>query len=862
MAVYTKEDYELARGVHALDYLRATGHVLEKSGKDWQLKEHDSLKISGDGKWFWHSRNTGGQSPISLVHELEGISKLDAIKKLAEFAGGTSVTSEITASVQREMKKVEFQLPEKNDTTKRAYAYLTKTRGLDADIVKVCMKQGLIYESKKYNNAVFVGQADDLGHVKHASLRGTYTNAAKPFKGDVTGSDKSYSFALPGRNDILIVCESAIDALSQATLTKMAGGDWTEDHRLALGGMSDSSLERYLSKHPEIKTLVLALDNDKDAVDKDGNPDNHGQKRAEKLAQVYKEKGYTVLNSVTKEKDLNAELQARRGISSELPENKKVKEQKAKRTLPKEGSSAEKNEIAGIDIQQSNLKMDELWSKLEDGVRAVYSSDNYINYLKFAAKFYHYSIANCLLIAMQMPNATRVAGFQAWKKKFSRTVKKGESGLQILAPVTYNKKEAIEVVNKETGEITIENQVVQKKYYKPVYVFDVSQTEGRELPQLTSELKGNVAQYELMMKAIQAVSKYPIAFEQMQDGKKGYFSPKQKRIALRNGMSEAQTLKTAIHELAHSRLHADNSGKLDDQSKTMREIQAESVAFMVCEQLGLDTSDYSFPYIASYENQELNELKESLRTIQQGTKSMLAELEAAMEQQLEKEKSVAEETKDSSELLEEETLLKLSEIEKNPKSKSEYVMQLFQEGYRKDPVETMKIFGYPVEESTLNTAILYKDPLIQEAVAKPTSLKSCVGVIQKQIDAGNKVKGKVKVQINFSESNLPKGEFYSLMAANKVFGQYEARVRKERKIDPNRGYDKTEFALYIEDNGQWQYGISRYDIGDGYADNLLDFIQKSMYPDIVKKCEKDLLTQMKRFENQKTKSTKEDKQHD
>lgn len=288
---------------------------------------------------------------------------------------------------------------------------------------------------------------------------------------------------------------------------------------------------------------------------------------------------------------------------------------------------------------KSNTKDDktkELISKLENGIQDLYSSEKYINYLKTMSKFHNYSINNSLLIAIQNPSATNVAGFNTWKNIFKRTVNKGEKGIKILAPTPYKIKLEKQKIDPEThkpitdksGNPITETVEVTKPCFKVVNVFDVSQTSGEPLPALANELKADVDNFDNFYSSLKKVSPFPINEKGITSGANGYCDPINKEIAIRTGMSEAQTIKTCIHEIAHSILHA-NYEEMDKDSHT-REVEAESVAFVVSNYFGIETSDYSFGYIAGWStDKELKELKSSLDTIQKTANKLITEIESA-----------------------------------------------------------------------------------------------------------------------------------------------------------------------------------------------------------------------------------------
>ena len=275
-------------------------------------------------------------------------------------------------------------------------------------------------------------------------------------------------------------------------------------------------------------------------------------------------------------------------------------------------------------------KLKEITDRLEQGITELFDSERYKEYLQVMSKFHNYSFNNTLLIAMQKPDASLIAGFNAWKNNFGRNVMRGEKGIRILAPSPYKIRQEVEKKDPQTGKTVIgkdgkpltETKEIQIPAYKVVAVFDVSQTEGRELPSLSAnELTGDVEKYEDFFAALEKTSPVPMGFEKIEGTAHGYYHLEEKRIAIDEGMSELQNLKTAIHEIAHAKLHdidlnAPQEGQPDRPDRRTREVQAESIAYTVCQHYGLDTSDYSFGYVAGWSSgRELAELKSSLETI-------------------------------------------------------------------------------------------------------------------------------------------------------------------------------------------------------------------------------------------------------
>ena len=265
----------------------------------------------------------------------------------------------------------------------------------------------------------------------------------------------------------------------------------------------------------------------------------------------------------------------------------------------------------------------------------MFTSEKYKAYLSTMEKFHSYSFNNSILIYVQKPNATMVAGFKTWQS-LERQVKKGERGIRIFAPRPYKVIRDVEAVDPGTGEVLLDpngKPIMEKEErsyvrFIPVKVFDVSQTEGKALPTLTEELQGEAQNYEALMAAIKEAAQVPIRFDTWTDSKKGYYNLTNQEIVIKSGMSERQTVKTAIHETAHSILHTDKEHLKD--SATM-EVEAESVAFVVCQHFGLDTSDYSFGYLAGWSSgKELPELKASLQTIQKTSDGLIGKLEHLM----------------------------------------------------------------------------------------------------------------------------------------------------------------------------------------------------------------------------------------
>ena len=286
----------------------------------------------------------------------------------------------------------------------------------------------------------------------------------------------------------------------------------------------------------------------------------------------------------------------------------------------------------------------EITDKLEQGIKELFESERFKEYLRTMSKFYNYSFNNTLLIAMQKPEATYVAGYTSWQRNFDRQVMKGEKGIKILAPAPYKAQEEREKIDPATqkpvigadGKAVTETVEVLRPAFKVVSVFDVSQTDGKELPDIiVDELKGTVENYEAFFDALKQESPVPISFEDIPGGAKGFFSPVESRIAIQEGMSEIQTVKTAIHEIAHAKLHAvkpdEKAAPEDKKDRHTKEVEAESVAYTVCQRYGIETSDYSFGYIAGWSSgKETKELKSSLDTIRKTAAEMIEGIDAKL----------------------------------------------------------------------------------------------------------------------------------------------------------------------------------------------------------------------------------------
>lgn len=290
-----------------------------------------------------------------------------------------------------------------------------------------------------------------------------------------------------------------------------------------------------------------------------------------------------------------------------------------------------------LESGSSRDKIIEITNKLEAGIKGIFESDMYKSFLKTLSKFHSYSFNNCILIALQKPDATHVAGYNAWRDDFKRQVKKGEKAIKIFAPAPIRATQEFDrldadgrPVHDRFGQKVTEQVEVNIPMYKVVSVFDVSQTYGEPLPKIAVDgLLGKVDGYKDLYSALEKASPVPIGFEPLENGASGYYSPAEKRIALNSGMGELQNLKTMIHEIAHARLHDRDANAPDNEPKpdnNTREVEAEAIAYTVCQRYGLDTSDYSFGYVASWSGgKQLDTLKASLDAIRKEAGAIIIE---------------------------------------------------------------------------------------------------------------------------------------------------------------------------------------------------------------------------------------------
>ena len=485
-------------------------------------------------------------------------------------------------------------------------------------------------------------------------------------------------------------------------------------------------------------------------------------------------------------------------------------------------------------------RMKEITDRLETGIQQLFDSDRYKAYLTTMAKFHNYSFNNTLLIAMQ--GGQLVAGFNKWKDTFHRTVKKGEKGIKILAPAPYKVKQKMEKLDEQgkpildkDGKPLTEEKTVQIPAFKVVSVFDVSQTEGEPLPSIAvNELSGSVQDYQDFFRALEQASPVPIGFEDIEGGAHGYFHLLDNRIAIQEGMSQLQTIKTAIHEIAHAKLHAIDPNDPEQTNRPdsrTREVQAESVAYAVCQHYGLDTSEYSFGYVAGWSSgRELAELKASLEIIRSAAHELISALDehlAELRQQREADLSAAQEAAFA---LDNGSTLFIQTCDSGydytlygPDNKALDGGQLDAPGLTLPDAgqEALNLLG----QTAAVAEVLLGDKLaaFQEAAEKANELSAP----EAEKAAATDLSAEPTVTILWSESDkLQDGEIMPLSVANRVFEELDTAQHTDREKDGYTGgwYDKTAFRIDFTLNGQPDNYEGRQDFGDGDG-SLIQHIQ-------------------------------------
>ena len=500
--------------------------------------------------------------------------------------------------------------------------------------------------------------------------------------------------------------------------------------------------------------------------------------------------------------------------------------------------------VIPIDLNGKNNaeRMKEITDRLEAGIQALFESEQYKAYLTAMSKFHNYSFNNTLLIAMQKPDASLVAGFGKWRDDFERHVKKGEKGIKILAPSPYRVKKQMEKIDPATqkpvigadGKPVTEEREIEIPAFRVVTVFDVSQTEGKEIPDIAvSELTGSVEQYQDFFAALEKASPVPIAFENIKGGAHGYYHLEEKRIAIDEGMSELQTLKTAIHEIAHAKLHAiDKDAPVTEQAdrpdRRTREVQAESVAYAVCQHYGLDTSDYSFGYVAGWSSgRELSELKASLETIRKAANELITDIDGHLAQ-LRQEREAKQEAEQPQE---QEAAYRLE-------NGNTLYVQTSETGYDYTLYgpDNKELDGGQLDNPDLSM-LAARDEILsvleQEVAVTEALTGDKLEAFQEAAEQANAIPTPTQetetptldpaaepvVTVLWSESpHLKEGQTMPLHEADALFAKLDA------EYPAGMGYDKTKFRIDFTFRGQPDNYEGRQDFGDGDG-SLIQHIQ-------------------------------------
>ena len=481
-----------------------------------------------------------------------------------------------------------------------------------------------------------------------------------------------------------------------------------------------------------------------------------------------------------------------------------AQEEKEAGATPQDIAAANPSRPIELTAQKPAEKMKEITDRLEQGIQDLFESDRFKEYLQVMSKFHNYSFNNTLLIAMQKPDATYLAGYNSWKNLFGRQVVKGAKGIKVIAPSPYKVKKEIDKIDPKTqkpvtdknGKPVKEETEVTVPAFKVVSIFDISQTEGKELPTIgVDELTGDVAQYADFFNATEQASPAPVGFEKIESGAKGYYSQTEKRIAINEGMSELQNLKTLIHEIAHAKLHdidlnAPAEKQADRPDRRTREVQAESIAYAVCQHYGLDTSDYSFSYVAQWSSgRELSELKASLETIRSTASELIKDID----------KNFAELTKDK-----EQTQAQEAQAEEPTPEEKQPEQAEKTEPTAEPPQEEKADAGETPQEEKADAQAREK-----AATGEPAKDGAQTEQTEENFPTPDP-SAEPTVTILWSEhSRFHDGETMSLSEANATIGSLDAAVTTED------GYYKTKFRIDFVMDGQPDNYIGRQDLGDG-----------------------------------------------
>ncbi len=482
------------------------------------------------------------------------------------------------------------------------------------------------------------------------------------------------------------------------------------------------------------------------------------------------------------------------------PENAEMEAAPAPTLDPQAVAAANPSHPIELTAQKPAEKIKEITDRLEQGIQDLFDSDRFKEYLQVMSKFHNYSFNNTLLIAMQKPDATFVAGYNSWKNLFGRQVARGAKGIKVLAPSPYKIKKEVDKIDPKTqkpvtdknGKPVKEETEITVPAFKVVSVFDVSQTEGKELPTIgVDELTGDVEQYADFFKATEQASPVPVGFEKIESGAKGYYSQTDKRIAINEGMSELQNLKTLIHEIAHAKLHdidlnAPAKEQADRPDRRTREVQAESIAYTVCQHYMLDTSDYSFAYVAEWSSgRELSELKASLETIRNTASELIKEID----------KNFAELTQNK---------------EQTQEAQAE----------EPTPEEKQPEQDAPQEEKADAAEPATDTPKAEKAVTEKNTKEDAQTEQPEDNFPPPDPNAEPTVTILWSEhSRFHDGETMPFSEANTLIESLDKATVSED------GYYKTKFRIDFVMDGQPDNYIGRQDLGDGDG-TLIDHIEK------------------------------------
>ena len=464
-------------------------------------------------------------------------------------------------------------------------------------------------------------------------------------------------------------------------------------------------------------------------------------------------------------------------------------------------------------------KVKEITDKLEQGIKDLFNSDRYKEYLSAMSKFHNYSFRNTILILMQKPDASYIAGFNTWKNEFKRAVRKGEKGIKILAPAPY-KKEIEETAHDKNGNPILNadgnNRITTKTITVPAFkittVFDLSQTDGKEIPTIANQLTGNVEDYEKFFKALKAISPVPVELEDIDRAANGYYHLTEKRIAVRNDLSEMQTIKTTIHEIAHAKLHAlpekEENEVIEDDRPDNRTRQ----------HFGIDTSDYSFGYVAGWSSsKETEELKASLEVIRTTADEMITDISEKLKE-LEKEKSV--------DLNSDISAWYAAEFSDNEMKDEIYTGVSFQKLY--DMLSSNDLYSIiGIDDTVVRERCFSK---LAELMQVDYSVIYEKWLNAKIPDMLNPAKQPI-VTILWSESpHFETGQKMPLNKADKLF------TYLDESYPENQGYDKTKFRIDYMYNGMRDNYMGRYDIGDrenGLINHIENHFKGSLAPEYL-----------------------------